>query len=85
MLGQNTAPTSATGTYRTAIGSDSRCQRDNAIKLGRDTLDVVILPSMTTTVRDAVSSPAGGSLIFNSTTSKLNFYTGSAWEAVTSA
>jgi hypothetical protein len=85
MLGQNTSTTSATGNYRTAIGSDSRCQNDNAIKLGRDTLDVVILPSMTTTVRNAVSSPAAGSFIFNSTTSKLNFYNGTAWEAVTSA
>ena len=85
MLGQNTASTTAAGTYRTAIGSDSRCQNNNAIKLGRDTLDVVIFPSMTTTVRDLVSSPAGGSLIFNSTTNKLNFYNGTAWEAVTSA
>lgn len=85
MLGQNTASTSNAGSYRTAIGSDSRCQNDNAIKLGRDTLDVVIIPSMTTTVRDAVSTPAGGSVIFNSTTKKLNFYTGTAWEAVTSA
>jgi len=85
MIGQASSSTSATGTYRTAIGSDSRCQNNNAIKLGRDTLDVVILPSMTTAVRDAVSSPAGGSFIFNSTTSKLNFYNGTAWEAVTSA
>jgi hypothetical protein len=85
IIGAGAGTTLATGTYRTAIGSDSRCQNNNAIKLGRDTLDVVILPSMTTVVRDAVSLPAGGSLIFNSTTSKLNFYTGSAWEAVTSA
>jgi len=85
MIGQASSSTSMTGTYRTAIGSDSRCQNNNAIKLGRDTLDVVILPSMTTAVRDAVRSPAGGSFIFNSTTSKLNFYNGTAWEAVTSA
>lgn len=85
MIGQSSGSTSATGTYRTAIGSDSRCQNNNAIKLGRDTLDVVILPSMTTVVRDLVSSPSGGSLIFNSTTTKLNFYNGSAWEAITSA
>jgi len=89
MVGQNTASTTAAGTYRTAIGSDSRCQNDNAIKLGRDTLDVVILPSMTTTQRNAVASPAGGSLIFNVTTGKLNFWNSTAatpaWEAVTSA
>jgi hypothetical protein len=85
MIGTASSSTSATGTYRTAIGSDSRCQSDNAIKLGRDTLDVVILPSMTTTQRNAYASPVGGSLIFNSTTNKLNFYNGTAWEAVTSA
>jgi hypothetical protein len=89
MLGQNTASTTAAGTYRTAIGSDSRCQNDNAIKLGRDTLDVVILPSMTTTQRNAVTSPAGGSLIFNTSTGKINFWNSTAvtpaWEAVTSA
>ena len=38
----------------------------------------------TTTERDALSVDAG-TMIFNSTTAKLNFYTGSAWEAITSA
>jgi len=40
---------------------------------------------LTTAQRDAISSPAEGLLIFNTTTNKLNFYTGAAWEAVTSA
>lgn len=42
--------------------------------------------SYTTTARDALSLTSGqaGLVIFNSTTSKLNFWTGSAWEAVTS-
>jgi len=31
------------------------------------------------------ASPTAGTIIFNSTTSKLNFYNGTAWEAVTSA
>lgn len=43
--------------------------------------------SLTTAQRDAI--PANklqeGMTIFNTTTNKLNFYTGSAWEAVTSA
>ena len=30
------------------------------------------------------ASPTAGTIIFNSTTKKLNFYTGTAWEAVTS-
>ena len=31
------------------------------------------------------ASPTAGTIIFNSTTKKLNFYTGTAWEAVTSS
>lgn len=43
------------------------------------------LPSYTTAERDALTGMDGGSVIFNDTTNKLNFYTGAAWEAVTSA
>ena len=46
---------------------------------------IPFLASFTTTARDLLTSVPAGSVIFNSTTSKLNFYTGSAWEAVTSA
>jgi hypothetical protein len=44
-----------------------------------------IPPRMTTTERDAIDYPIQGLLIFNTTTSKLNFYTGSAWEAIDSS
>jgi hypothetical protein len=37
-------------------------------------------PRMTTTQRDAISSPVAGLLIFNTTTSKMNYYDGSAWQ-----
>lgn len=42
-------------------------------------------PRMTTTQRNAISSPPAGLMIYNSSTNKLNFYNGTAWEAVTSA
>ena len=42
-------------------------------------------PRMTGTQRDAISSPTAGLCVYNSTTNKLNFYNGSAWEVVTSA
>lgn len=42
-------------------------------------------PRMTTTERDAITSPPAGLMVYNSTTNKLNFYNGTAWEAVTSA
>lgn len=43
-----------------------------------------ILPRMTTAQRDALTAVAG-EMIYNTTTNKLNFYNGAAWEAVTSA
>lgn len=42
-------------------------------------------PRMTTTQRNAISSPPAGLMIYNTSTNKLNFYNGSAWEAVTSS
>ena len=41
----------------------------------------VQIPNMTTTERNAVSSPETGALIWNTTTSAVNQYNGSAWEA----
>ena len=37
------------------------------------------LAQMTTTTRDAIASPAAGDMIFNTTTTKFQGYTGSAW------
>jgi hypothetical protein len=37
-------------------------------------------PSMTTTQRNAISSPATGLLIYNTTTAAYEFYNGSAWQ-----
>lgn len=39
-------------------------------------------PRMTSAQRDAITSPATGSVIYNTTTGVLNFYNGSAWGAV---
>jgi hypothetical protein len=41
-----------------------------------------LLPRMTTTQRDAISTPVEGMLVFNLTTHVLNYYNGSAWAAV---
>ena len=43
----------------------------------------LVVPIMTTTLRDAMTNKEG-LVIFNTTTNKLNFNTGAAWEAVTS-
>lgn len=44
-----------------------------------------VLPVLTTTERNAIGVPSEGWLIFNTTTNKLNFYNGTAWEQVTSS
>jgi len=42
-------------------------------------------PSMTTTQRDLISTPLTGLQIYNSTTNKINVYTGSGWTELSSA
>lgn len=42
------------------------------------------LPAYTTDERDALT-PTAGLIILNTSTNKLNFYTGTGWEAITSA
>ena len=49
----------------------------------RSTTKGFLPPRMTTTQRDAISSPAAGLIIYNTTTNKLNVYT-TAWEQITS-
>lgn len=43
----------------------------------------VMMPSMTTTQRNAIASPATGLQIFNTTTTQHEWYNGSAWVAFT--
>jgi hypothetical protein len=45
----------------------------------RTTTKGLLIPRMTTTERDAISSPATGLMVYNTTTSKFNFYNGSSW------
>lgn len=42
------------------------------------------LPNMTTTQKNAISSPAAGLMVFDTTLSKACIYSGSAWETITS-
>jgi hypothetical protein len=44
-----------------------------------------LFPQYTTTQRDALVSPAEGTVIYNITTHKLNVRVAAAWEAITSA
>lgn len=42
----------------------------------------LMLPRMTTTQRDAITSPGAGLIIFNTTTGVVNFHNGTVWGAV---
>jgi hypothetical protein len=44
----------------------------------------VVFPRLTTTQRDAISSPTDGETIFNSTTAQLESYNGSEWVVASS-
>lgn len=44
----------------------------------------VLFPRMTTAQKNAISSPAAGLVVFDTTLSKLCIYTGAAWQTVTS-
>ena len=45
----------------------------------------VLLPRMTTTQVNAISSPANGLTVYNTTLNTLCFYNGTSWQKVTSA
>jgi hypothetical protein len=51
----------------------------------RTTSQGFLPPRMTTTQRDAISTPPDGLIVYNSTTGKLNLREGGAWKALTSA
>ena len=88
MIGQASSSTSATGSYRTAIGSDSRCESNNAIKLGRDTLDVVLLPKMTEAQLATAATTLGavkGAIAYctdGAQADHIFFYNGSSWARI---
>jgi hypothetical protein len=42
------------------------------------------LPNMTTTQKNAISSPAAGLMVFDTTLAKACIYSGAAWETITS-
>ena len=44
-----------------------------------------LLPRMTTTQKNAISSPAEGLMVYDTTLHKLSVFTGTVWETVTSA
>jgi hypothetical protein len=56
----------------------------SAILDAQSTTKGVRFPNMTTTQKNAVSSPAAGLVVFDTTLAKLCVYSGSAWQTITS-
>jgi hypothetical protein len=70
-------------TFNVGIGTDT--PNAKALLDVASTTKGFLPPRMTTAQRDAITSVPAGLMIYNTSTNKLNFYNGSAWEAVTSA
>lgn len=59
-----------------AIGESVVSPNTSAILELNSTVRGLLIPRMTSTQRDAIVSPATGLLIYNTTTSKFNYYSG---------
>ena len=57
----------------------------NLATAGVITKRFMVPPTVTTTQRDALTNLVAGALVYNSSTNKLNFYNGTAWQVVTSS
>lgn len=67
------------------VGIGNSVPATSAILDVSSTTKGVLLPRMTTTEKNAISSPATGLVVYDTTLNKLCVYTGAAWQTVTSA
>lgn len=65
-----------------SVGVGTASPNASAILDVTSTTKGVLYPRMTTTQRNAITSPATGLTIFNTTTNCLEFYVGSAWQPI---
>ncbi len=66
------------------VGVGTSSPNASAILDAQSTTKGVRFPNMTTTQKNAVSSPAAGLVVFDTTLSKLCVYSGAAWQTITS-
>ena len=66
------------------VGIGTSTPSASAILDAQSTTKGVRMPNMTTTQKNAISSPAAGLMVFDTTLAKLCVYSGSAWQTVTS-
>jgi hypothetical protein len=66
------------------LGIGTSSPSASAILDAQSTTKGVRMPNMTTTQKNAISSPAAGLMVFDTTLSKLAVYSGTAWQTITS-
>ena len=66
------------------VGIGTSSPDASAILDAQSTTKGVRMPNMTTTQKNAISSPAAGLMVFDTTLAKLCVYSGSAWQTITS-
>jgi hypothetical protein len=66
------------------VGIGTSSPSASAILDAQSTTKGVRFPNMTTTEKNAIASPGGGLVVFDTTLAKLCVYTGAAWQTVTS-
>lgn len=67
------------------VGIGTASPNANAILDVSSTTKAFMPPRMTTTQKNAISSPTAGMVVYDSTLNKICVYTGAAWETVTSS
>jgi hypothetical protein len=66
------------------VGIGTSSPSASAILDAQSTTKGVRMPNMTTTQKNAISSPGAGLMVFDTTLAKLCVYSGSAWQTITS-
>jgi hypothetical protein len=66
------------------VGIGTTSPNASAILDAQSTTKGVRMPNMTTTQKNAISSPAAGLMVFDTTLAKLCVYSGAAWQTITS-
>jgi hypothetical protein len=66
------------------VGIGTASPNASAILDVQSTTKGVRMPNMTTTQKNAISSPAAGLMVFDTTLGKLCVYSGAAWQTITS-
>jgi hypothetical protein len=70
---------------RMSLGGPTAPVASAVLDLSQSTTMGLLLPKVTTTQKNAISAPAEGLVVYDTTLHKLCVYTGAAWETVTSA